>query len=455
MKFYFILAITLICQTTLALTEQEKNIELMESSYKPVQPTLSTLEVDPLKINELHKQIVKLTNGDFTRFVYAKDLVQNLTKKEFVSILKILSHDESLWSTYPGISKSLQIYLRKKFLRKAFNLPLKPYSELHWDVIMQKAAIVGTHPIEKDNIKTSITLYPFYVLALDKQFVHETVKWVHNSVEHTAKIDVKVNPLNFSFLSPFYDAALLDQKMSVGVFISQGLSTKNTIFKNFFHQLAMVYKLTYKGMKEVKFRDFLSGKIINSNFDVLLEEAHSAGLTEQVIVEPENQYLHTFTGTVNGINTSFYVLMGDSDSPKIKISNREFATWVDQRQNPLLYINGSCNSLHQSQRLLGTITSNKLIAISTGDTARAFSLRSSNAKLQILDGLLKLKSFAWMENQIDFYNQLLDITKFEVYDFPQMQPVPTPEFLNQFDVEIDNSNTMKSSYLPGDFADAI
>lgn len=280
-------------------------------------------------------------------------------------------------------------------------------------------------------------LPPF--LIPEKSKVGDEIKkdfaWSYNGEKYTAETKLKVLEPLASLIpkdkSPNYSAMKKDGKFSGMMVVGSSLS----------HQAGLVdgYLTYYQNEgfefgppKTVSTIDFFKDKVQSGEIKYLIKESHSDGDEKNLFrANKTGKLLEGVKKGPNGLVETIYLLGPEEDKPSsgqnsspvpqrtALISNQEFGRWVRSRpkETPLVYFNGSCNSVRKVLAEVAASHSSNFIPIATASSVYTFSDSEKNGTRQMIDAFRKGRDYegirAALKKSEHYGNQSGD-----VYIFP-------------------------------------
>lgn len=388
-------------------------------------------KIEHLKIKTTQPDL-RTTTQDWAEYKPFKNELRKLPDSEREAIVdgiaESLSQNAGSSADLSGVFQSKLYYFSKKHALEVMGGKAKPATDLALAVrdgksipiVMGSGEIGGGNksPYE-DVLESDMGQFGFNYKVLDPiemskndkvgTKVSRTVSWQHDGQKFTAETQTTLlEPLGKLIpkdKAPNYAALKKDGKLTGMMIIGSNLSSGHASIVDEYVTYYQNQGFEFKPAEKVDAISQFKKSVQSGELDYLIKEAHSDGDEKNLFRANTSGKLYTGTMTKpDGVKEVIYLMAPDEQDTKSKlISNQEFGSWIRDRKKdqPLFYLNASCNSARKVISEVSAAHSENFLPIPSESSVRVFTDSERSGERQILQSFREGKDYAEMRASLD------------------------------------------------------
>ncbi|HEY8270402.1 MAG TPA: hypothetical protein VIG33_05895 [Pseudobdellovibrionaceae bacterium] len=197
--------------------------------------------------------------------------------------------------------------------------------------------------------------------------------------------------------APNYAALKKDGKLTGIMIVGSNLSSGHSYVVDEYLTYYQNQGFEFKPTRPIEAISFFQKSVETGEADYLIKEAHSDGDERNLF--RANKYGKLFEGSLikkDGTKEVIYLIAPDDEKKDSKhISNQEFGSWIRSRgkDQPLIYLNASCNSERKVISEIAAAHSSNFIPIPSATSVLTFTDSDNSGEKQFLQSLRNEKSY--------------------------------------------------------------
>jgi len=405
-------------------SEDEANICRAGMENLTIESKLRTLKSLAATVDQ------RTTGDDWTEYKPFKSEIKKLPASEREAIVdgiaESMSQNAGNSAELKGVFQSKLYYFSKKYAlglageksKSATDLAVAVRDGRNVPIIMGSGDIKGASAVAYEDVPDMNNVYGFSYkildpIEMDKKAkvgtkVTKKVSWQHDGQNFSADTKTTVlEPLGNMIpkdKAPNYSALKKDGKLTGMMIVGNNLSSGHY---NVVDEYVTYYSnqgFEFKEAKDIDAVTFFKDSVKSGELDYLIKEAHSDGDEKNLFrANTHGKLLEGSLTKPDGTKEVIYLLAPDAQKTGSKlISNQEFGSWIRDREKdqPLVYLNASCNSARKVISEIAATHSPNFLPIPSESSVRTFADNENSGERQILQSFRDGKNYEGIRDSL-------------------------------------------------------